>query len=53
MSRMVVFGDIHNQITYIDKIKELSSADWIIITGDLTNCGGKKEAVLDIIILIS
>ncbi|MCD6213677.1 MAG: metallophosphoesterase [Candidatus Desulfofervidus sp.] len=44
MCRMVVFGDIHNQITYIDKIKELSSADWIIITGDLTNCGGKKEA---------
>ncbi|MDL1965271.1 MAG: metallophosphoesterase [Candidatus Desulfofervidus auxilii] len=44
MSSMVVFGDIHNQITYIDKIKELSSADWVIITGDLTNCGGKKEA---------
>jgi len=44
MSRMVVFGDIHSQITYIDNIKELPSADWVIITGDLTNRGGKKEA---------
>ncbi|CAD7780535.1 Calcineurin-like phosphoesterase [Candidatus Methanoperedenaceae archaeon GB37] len=44
MLNMVVFGDVHNQIDYIDKIKELPSADWTIITGDLTNCGGKKEA---------
>jgi len=44
MLNMVVFGDIHSQITYIDNIKELPSADWVIITGDLTNRGGKKEA---------
>ncbi len=41
---MVAFGDIHGQENYIDRIKELPQADWVIITGDLTNAGGKVAA---------
>jgi len=39
---IVAFGDIHGRLSYIDQIKELSQADWVIITGDLSNGGGKK-----------
>ena len=38
---MVAFGDIHAQESYIGKIKELPQADWVIVTGDLTNAGGR------------
>ncbi|MCD6319753.1 MAG: metallophosphoesterase [Candidatus Desulfofervidaceae bacterium] len=41
---LVAFGDIHGMVNYIDQIKELPQADWVIITGDLSNHGGRKEA---------
>ncbi len=39
----MAFGDIHGEVYHIKKIKELKQADWIIVTGDFTNIGGKKE----------
>ncbi len=41
---IVAFGDIHGQEKYFAKIKELPEANWVIVTGDLTNMGGRKEA---------
>jgi len=41
--RIVAFGDIHGEIYYIKGIKELTQADWVIVTGDFTNIGGKME----------
>ncbi|RKX58772.1 MAG: serine/threonine protein phosphatase [Thermodesulfobacteriota bacterium] len=49
--RIIAFGDIHMEYAGIEKITGLSKADLVIITGDFTNCGGKKDAstILDII----
>ena len=41
---IVAFGDIHGHIDYIDKIKEINQADWVIISGDLSNFGGEGVA---------
>lgn len=40
----IAIGDIHDQTGKFAKIPELSQASGIIITGDLTNCGDKKDA---------
>ncbi len=42
--KIVAFGDIHEHINNIGKIKGLSDADCVIITGDLTNVGGIERA---------
>lgn len=47
--RIVAFGDIHEATGNVGRIDGISSADCVIITGDLTNFGGsdKAEAVLN------
>ncbi len=40
----VVFGDIHEEISKFSRIPELIAADGVIITGDITNAGGVKQA---------
>lgn len=40
----LVFGDIHDDLGAFARIPELGQADGIIISGDLTNLGGVKQA---------
>ncbi len=40
----IAIGDIHNDTSNLSQIPELSQADGIIVTGDMTNCGGIKDA---------
>ncbi len=43
--KIVSFGDIHEDISNLKRLKdELETADVIIISGDLTNYNGRKEA---------
>lgn len=43
--KIISFGDIHEDISNLGPLKnELETADVIIISGDLTNYNGKKEA---------
>ena len=42
--RILAFGDIHMNYGALDRIKGISEADWIIVTGDITNLGGKTDA---------
>jgi Icc-related predicted phosphoesterase len=43
--KIVSFGDIHEDTKNLFTIKSiLETADLIVISGDLTNCNGKKEA---------
>jgi len=43
--KIVSFGDIHEDTKNLLKIKLiLETSDLIVISGDLTNCNGKKEA---------
>ena len=43
--RIVSFGDIHMSLRTIERLApELASADLVILSGDLTNCGGPTEA---------
>jgi Icc-related predicted phosphoesterase len=42
--RIIAFGDIHERTENIEKIKDLSLADCVILTGDLTNVGGIDKA---------
>lgn len=44
MLRIIAFGDIHEHLSNIGKIKGISDASNVIITGDLTNRGGKEQA---------
>lgn len=48
---IIVFGDIHMDYRGIETIPGISQADFLIVTGDFTNFGGKKEAsmMLDVI----
>ncbi len=43
--KIIAFGDIHMDCRAIEKIPDLEHADLVIITGDLTNFGGKKDAM--------
>ncbi|MFC1811624.1 metallophosphoesterase [Thermodesulfobacteriota bacterium] len=38
------FGDIHEDLSLIDEIPDLASADGVIISGDITNRGGPRRA---------
>jgi uncharacterized protein len=43
--RIVSFGDIHMALRTIERLApELRSADLVILSGDLTNFGGRREA---------
>ncbi len=39
----IAFGDIHNDTSRLAHIPELPEADGIIVTGDMTICGGIEE----------
>ncbi len=41
---IIAFGDVHMDLGKFNKIPEIDKADLIIITGDFTNFGGRKEA---------
>ena len=40
----IAFGDIHNNTSQLAKIPGLRQAAGILISGDLTNCGGQNES---------
>ncbi len=43
--KIISFGDIHEDISSLKPLKnELETADVIIISGDLTNYNGRREA---------
>ena len=43
--KIISFGDIHEDCSNLRPLKnELENADLIIVTGDLTNFNGRKEA---------
>ncbi len=46
---ILAFGDIHMDTKAIERIPELEQADFVVLTGDLTVVGGRREArqVLD------
>ncbi len=50
--KFISFGDIHEYAENVQKIDEIQDADFVVITGDLTNVGGIKKAK-DIIDFIS
>ncbi|MFH1148307.1 MAG: metallophosphoesterase [Pseudomonadota bacterium] len=41
---IIAFGDIHEQTSNLKRIKSISSADCLIVTGDLTNMGERDRA---------
>ena len=43
--KIISFGDIHEDLNNLTLLKnELKNADLVIVTGDLTNYNGRKEA---------
>lgn len=40
----IVFGDIHERITAVERIDDLSRADGVFLSGDLTNLGTRESA---------
>ncbi|WP_136808081.1 metallophosphoesterase family protein [Desulfosediminicola flagellatus] len=42
--RIIAFGDLHMAVQVCRKIPDISTADMLIATGDLTNYGKKKDA---------
>ncbi len=49
---IISFGDIHEHLNNLGSLKnDLKSADLVILTGDLTNYNGRKEAEKVIIFL--
>jgi len=38
------FGDIHEDLSLLDEIRDLAAADGVIISGDITNRGGIRRA---------
>ncbi len=49
--RIIGFGDLHMETSMLDRIPNLAEADCVIVSGDLTNFGGRADAemVLDAI----
>ncbi len=49
--RILAFGDIHERTDNVSKIRGLSDADCVVITGDLTNVGGieKAKRIIDLV----
>lgn len=50
--KIIAFGDIHMAAANAGRIPDIRSADLVLLTGDLTNCGGTGEIklVLDTIL---
>jgi len=42
--RIIAFGDIHGDLGNFASIPGLSQADLVVLTGDLTNFGGREDA---------
>ena len=42
--RVIAFGDIHMNPGDVESIPGIHSADYIIITGDITNFGSRSDA---------
>ena len=42
--RIIAFGDIHMQLGRLSDIPQLADAHLVVLTGDLTNFGGQKDA---------
>lgn len=42
--RIIAFGDVHMELGALEFIPDVGKADLLIITGDLTNFGGRPEA---------
>jgi len=42
--KFISFGDIHEHPANVQKINGISDADFVVVTGDLTNFGGIKKA---------
>jgi len=42
--KIIAFGDIHMATSILEKIKDLSAADLVIVTGDITNFGNRRDA---------
>ncbi|MCK5227029.1 MAG: metallophosphoesterase [Desulfobulbaceae bacterium] len=42
--RIIAFGDIHMSLGNIRNLPDIKNADLVVVTGDLTNYGGKKDA---------
>jgi len=40
----IALGDIHTDLSFVESNKELPGAEGIIVSGDLTNHGGRKDA---------
>jgi hypothetical protein len=40
----IVFGDIHERITAVERIDSLALADGVFLSGDLTNLGSRESA---------
>lgn len=53
--RIIAFGDIHMELGRFREIPGLAQADLVIITGDFTNYGGKKETkkILDEVLRVN
>jgi len=44
--RIISFGDIHMNLGAVENIPAVRSADYIIITGDITNFGSREDAAV-------
>jgi len=44
--RIIAFGDIHMNLGDVENIPGIRSVDFIVITGDITNFGSRKDAEL-------
>jgi len=42
--RIIGFGDLHMDVAALDRIPGLREADCVLVSGDLTNFGGRDEA---------
>jgi len=53
--RIIAFGDIHMSLGRFQDIPDIGNADCIILTGDLTNYGARKDAkeILDQILAVN
>lgn len=49
--RIIGFGDVHMDTGMLERIPGLQEADYVLVSGDLTNFGGRSDArrVLDIL----
>ena len=41
---LIAFGDIHMDLETVKRIPEIEEADYVVLTGDLTVNGGRRDA---------